>query len=610
MSLASAYTVKVEIAADGGPLTASPAWTDASALLRAADSIQATRGKQSEQSSASPGSLSFTVAGWAGDDPPDMIGRRVRITTTSPTAAPIAAGHITDWIDTWDDAGTRVSQVTAVGILEALARGESQGLYRSALAAVSPLLWWPLDEPAGSSAARDVVNGLVVTATQTGSGGTIDLGAGPVFDERTWSAFTPVGATNGKYLQGPLSDVFRGDQDFTISCVSATTTLNRIPCAFLVDSTTLKLGQILTINHNGSVGSGLTYNGSWTYGAQLGDGLPHHFLFTYTAATNTVAGFIDGVACTASATSPSPVTTEWSYAAVGGAPGFCFDGNVADVAVWQRALSGDEAAALWDAASHTYGIAQTQAATGRFDTLATAAGVPSELRTRTGTAGATMCRQPVAGGSLADALADVETAEQGIVGETAEGKVALWCADQRRSTTPAATLDARSEVLNDFRLSTSTSGLVNEHTATSGLTGALFTVLDEASITANGRRSTSSTVYLADDDDTQMLAGWLAHKDAVPSPRSDQIVVDMETLTRTGTYANVLALELGDLLQVGHLPDGSTRSLEVVGFNDDIGSSQWRRTIRVAPIISREWWVLDSATLSQLDTTTKPGYIA
>lgn len=617
MSIASRYTLKVELASSGGPLTASPTWTDATTKVRAADVIKATRGRQSEQSSTSPGSASFTLSGWAGDAPAAMIGRRVRVTTTLDAVAySLWAGHITDWSDTWDGAGVRVSQVSAVGILEVLARDESPGLFYATLAALEPLSWWPLDDPTGTTA-RDIRGQSPLTVAQAaGASGAWDFQAGPVFDENPWAAATPVSAVNGKSLWGQLRGL-RADQDFTVAIVNRGdgTAASRWDDVVLLRNEAAVgpyVGSYFSIRRDAVPAVypwQLLFNGTGGSSAGTADlSNPHLLVATWSASTHTATLWVDGYVEVTDALGPAyPPTGYWEFISIGSRTGVAPAGNYAHLAVWQRVLSSAEITGLATAAVHAKGFGITMPATNRWHAIGASAGVPDTMRVVYGTDAASMPAQPIKGVTTADALGAVEYAEQGILAETATGQVALWCNDQRDLLTPAVTLDARTEVLNDFRLRTNTSGLVNDYTITSGATGAQYQAANTDSVTANGRRSQSGTAWLAADSDVQALGAYLAYRDSNPSPRSDQIVVDMETLAARSKAAGILGLEPGDTLALAYLPDGVTRLLEVQGFDDEVGPAQWRRTIRVAPSRA-ESWVLDSPTLSVLGTTTVPQY--
>ena len=138
----TAYTLKVEVATTGGPLTESPTWLDVTDKVRVADGVTSSRGRSQENADAQPGSLSLTL-----DDSSlvstEMIGRRVRVTVAivgqpvsyddassydgsvdydSTAAYAVWAGHVSDFDQEWDSSLTKVVRLRAVGVLEALAR--------------------------------------------------------------------------------------------------------------------------------------------------------------------------------------------------------------------------------------------------------------------------------------------------------------------------------------------------------------------------------------------------------------------------------------------------------------------------------------------------------
>lgn len=574
MAIEDVVDVVVEVASDGGPLSASPTWVDRTADVLAGSPIRATRGRQSEQADVSPGSASFTLRG-VSDSATGLIGRRARVTATySATEYPVWAGHVTDADDEWDGSLTRLLSVRAVGPLEVLSRDEMQGAFYGAMKQTQPLLWWPLDEPAGSTQARDIVGDNPVTVTQVGTGGTLDFGAGPVWDETEWVALTPVNSTNGKYLRTPLGVTtgIRSDEDFSLACVGATTSATGIAFGLDIDG---PVGAFVALS-GAQFNDGLVLNPS-TYT----DGKPHLCVLTYDASSGTVEYWFDGVSKGTDTVTVWTPDGAWQTASVGGfAGGSLADGNVAHAAAWQRMLSDDEVLALWSAAEVSLDVAASGFT--RFGHVADTAGLPTGMRDTDGTSAVSMLSMPFKGTTAVAAMGVVESDEAGVLTESASGSVVLQGRDVRADHVPDVTLDARYDVLNAFRVRTGTSGLVNDATVTRDA-GNTFTSVNQRSVDEHGRRTVSETSYSDADDHAEELAGWLANRNALPSPRSDQIVLDMETMHRRGLLASVLLLDVSSLVEVTQLPGGGSLLLDVEGFDDEVALGSWRRTLRVSP---------------------------
>lgn len=736
MAIEDVVDVAVEVASDGGPLTASPTWVDRTADVLAGSTIRATRGRQSEQADASPGSASFTLRD-VSDSATGLIGRRARVTAhyldgsanllpaadqsmttgfdwvadyqvssvalaTSPvyegthslaitvstaegvirwptsgvdgvlaspgerfTATawvrcdtdsswyavirglawdsggssvgvsgqtvvdpigqstwtllsstftvpegaafvgialnfgnianntvihvdqaglfrvnPVWAGHVTDADEEWDGSLTRLLSVRAVGPLEVLSRNEMPGVFSEAMRQAQPLLWWPLDDPAGSTQAREA-NGWapLVPVQVAGTAGTVDFGAGPVFDESLWTAITPASATDGKGLRVGLTGV-TGDADHSFALIMATPTVGRGIVHFYGPAVSPFLSTQFNLEYSGKV-SLIKYDSSgtvYTTGTSFGDGSPHLLVATYDAASTTMSLYADGVlqGTMTAATKATP----YSEILVSHVPGAMFNGNVSHIAVFSRCLDADEVGALWSAAEVSLASAQTGFE--RFGVLLAAAGVGSTMRETAGTSAVTLLSQPVKGASATNSVSAVGIDEAGVLTESAAGAVVLHGRDVRADHTPDLTLDARYDVVNDFRVRTGTSGLVNDATVTRDA-GNTFTSVNQRSVDDHGRRTVSETSYSDSDDHAEELAGWLANRNALPSPRSDQIVLDMETMHRRGLLASVLLLDVSSLVEVTQLPGGGSLLLDVEGFDDEITPGSWRRTLRVSP---------------------------
>ncbi len=103
------------------------------------------------------------------------------------------------------------------------------------------------------------------------------------------------------------------------------------------------------------------------------------------------------------------------------------------------------------------------------------------------------------------------------------------------------------------------------------------TARNDASVTAYGEKSTSSTVGVATDAEARRLAEWMVYVGAEPRARIEQLVFKPRRLA--GMDAVLAAAELGDY--VATAIDDSNIGAYVVGITHTFSGSEWTATLHV-----------------------------
>ena len=214
--------VEVSIAWPDGYNTAaaSRTWTDITAYVEAVSHIGIDRGRGNEQGQVSPSRLSLTLDNRDGRFTPENAagayypnvkkGRPIRVRTKWPLAGSYTeqfVGYVDEWPVAWPDGSTLVSTVsiTATSRMARLGRGlELRSIVEEEILEDSPVLYFPLAEPSGSTTAGNVAPGRtdVLAVAQAGTGGTLTFGqgTGPGTDDLSAAVQVRVDVSNGKYL--------------------------------------------------------------------------------------------------------------------------------------------------------------------------------------------------------------------------------------------------------------------------------------------------------------------------------------------------------------------------------------------------------------------------
>ena len=528
-------------------------------------------------------------------------------------------GHLTDHTPSWIGAGKAVCDLSASDLLSALSLLKA---FPNAILAEQlyddPVLCYPLDDSEGSITAGDrtASNRPSLTVEQIGTGGAIDFGAGSVGPEgATCAAFTRVDASNGKYLalDAGVPTPFGATVAVVVLPSSASAQMTALAGVYEMFGSAITLGTSSTGKARASVsipleGISLTVVGTSTLAT---DDVSHLALtMSISGTTVTVTLYVNG-APEASGTFARGLVPNVQDLRVGGtAAGDVWDGQIANVAVYDTALSGARVTAHAAAVNGWRGEPSGY----RFSRLALLAGIPGGLISTSSVGLATMGPQPVGGKTFTAALNEVAAAEQGAVDIDRSGLLRFAGRVLRRGAPSVVTLDARTDILSDFEgLPYNDEGLLNDVTV-SRVGGATQRAVNAASALELGTISDSIEVYVEDDDQALSLAEWLANINAEPQLRAPVIKVSMAALAaRSPSKVDaVMALERGQRITVSDLPDGlpaTELDLFVEGVSDAWGKNDWIRTITTSSL----WrngavWILGDPFYGVLGTSTILGH--
>lgn len=550
--------------------------------------------------------------------------------STSRTATyPLWSGHITDHTPGWVGAGKATCGLSCSDILAALARAKPfpVGAVLAEQLYDSPVLCYPLDEAAGATSAgdRSPARAPLLLPAQLGSGGGYDFGAGAVGpEESTCLALTRASAANGLYFSGASSagtaattDLGGGAADgIAVEAVVQPSAAASMIAAQSNAVTGYGWGSLWALQvGTDATGKPVAYligsNGATIATVTGPTALPTDTPSLLTATAEPVVDtcqielYVNGVSAgTATATGLCPGT---GMVFVGlGTGGNLWDGQIANVAVYDAVLSGARIAAHYQAMTGWAGESSGY----RFARLAGLFGLPSGLISSGSGGVGILGPQAIAGKQITAALNEVADSDRGSINVDTEGALRFSGRTTRHGVATSVTLDARTDILNSLDgLAYNDEDLVNDATVTRD-GGATVRHVNQASVDEYGSLTATADVILNSDDDAQSHAEWLANVHSQPAIKAPTLRVSMLNIASrsSSTAAALCALDLGQRITVTNLPAGlpaTTLELFVEGINDEVGANDWVRTITTSNITrGGAVWVLGDATYSVLGSTT------
>jgi hypothetical protein len=626
--------VIVEIAFTTDPGDPAPSWTDVSAYVEAAGDggpISITRGRSDELSEIQPSVLSLTLdnrdgrftAGYTGGAyyPNVKLGRRIRVTETwSATTYYRFDGYINEWPTVWPD-GTHVKStvtITASSRMSTLGnRRPLKSIIEQEYLLDSPVLYYLLNEPQGASTASSCMPSTYVTKLSSGGAGTAFTfgdATGPTTD-----GYTALDVNGGTYLKRQFSEDFisLGQSDFSLEVAFATT------------ATSVSMMQIATDNDGGpdftniSIGGGsnnkVVVSGAWgndtfsiASAVAVNDGEAH--LVSVTAddigATVTVTAYLDGAAFGSAAVATDSGTStipRFSWMSVGNLAtgGTAFNGSLAHLAIFDTTLS---AGRIADHAEAVLTGFAGELSSDRIERLATYLDIdPTFWDFDTGVA--VVDNQFTEGASAIDLMQAVARTEFGLLFDGGDGTLVFQNRDYRAgplgSLVTAALTVTGGEIEGGVTFKLDNQGIANDVTVRSGDDS--VRVIDEASIDAYGVYDRQVDLLTTTDEELQDAANYALSRYSTPVVRSPQMSVSVNTLSTSAQITDVLTLDLSKRISVSGLPSQApASSLEffVEGYSEQIGAESYVITFNLSPSALSDVWLLNSATHSQLDSTT------
>ena len=604
--------VKCQIAWNGGyrvPM-ASWTWTDVSAYVELADGINVTWGRGDERSTADANTLSLTLD--------NSDGRFTAARTTSPyypnvllykpirvladpvdgAEMPLFTGYINAWPVAWED--TDAYAKVSVSASSRLARLGLNAQWRSLVEETylydSPVAYYPLGDPEGSTLAADV-SGLGAAPLPLVGDPAVPVvfgtATGPGTDDLTAATFA-----GGQYLGNAFNDsaVSFSSQTAGLFFLRNGTPASNETLAFWGAGSELHL----FLNTSGKVQftqvgvrTGLIFQSS----TNVCDGAIHHAALTIDGTAGRVRLYVDGVLQVED-------TNLWGPQTVGNFKvGEELTGVLAHVARFPTELTAARVLAH-ATAGLTGHVGETTDA--RFDRYALLADIPTtEVNSEAGST--TVVHIDTTGGNVVDLLRQVEATEAGVMFDALDGTLTLHNRAHRYTSPSVLTLDfAKHEVGADYSPRLDPTALANDITVIGPTTSAH--VVDTTSIDAYGIATTSSATASQDINEPVNLASWAKHKYAQPKPRVPALTVDaLAQVGKTVTCAQVMAVTVGDKITVANHPQQAALSITdyfVEGGSFTIGPEKFEITWNVSPSSPEDQvFVLDSATRGVLDTS-------
>lgn len=144
---------------------------------------------------------------------------------------------------------------------------------------------------------------------------------------------------------------------------------------------------------------------------------------------------------------------------------------------------------------------------------------------------------------------------------------------------------------------------------------------DSTSITAYGRRTMPAKSGLpigggvsAADNEAASMTAWLLANYKDPHLRFTRLTIDPQA-NDASLWPQILLREIGDRITVKRRPPGGGNVISQDCFIEGIEhvaaggpGTSWKTSWNLSPVDTLTYWILDSTTLSVLDSTTRLGY--
>jgi len=608
--------IKVEFAPTGDASTASPTWVDITAYLRLSDGVTFTRGRTDERSTAQPGNLTltlnnddgrFTPGLAAGAYAPLAIRCPIRVSFKPPGAGAhtvMWTGLVDEFDPGWDNGHRPICTISASDRLARMQR-RTMGRWETECHLGSGATHlWPLVEDNSATTIAEVASGTTdhsLSVTLNGGSGSIDFGAGELpVDDGTVVALTPTSLSAGYNMTGAaqVSGSYTGHSMsvLILTTVSANAGLFRFRDIYgnYLELQTTSAGKAKAVSYEAFTG----VTTAVTSTAGVCDGLFHQIGLSV-GSTGTLTLYVDGASA---GTAAGASLISGATVVIGGTVGALYSGQISHCALWAD-ITPTAAMQTGAYAAVTGGAGETT--TARFTRICAMAGITG---TTYGTGLSTMGKQPIAGKSTLDALNDCGDAELAPVRLAADGTPALAARSIRYNAAVALALTP-ADIGTEVSFVVNDEALINDTTAIRPDPGASeLRVINAASVARYGTHDESLTINVADDTQLASITQWRANSRAEPAPRTATLQIAAWIKQATVNLVNLTALDVGSRVQVTGLPataPATVLDLFVEGFSDTFNTTGWLRTLNTSSVgASGSVWQLDSATYSQLDSTT------
>lgn len=535
--------------------------------------------------------------------------RRIRIRATyAAVTYDVFNGYVTNWQQQYSppqDADAVVECSDAFKVLGNVVLAPS--VWAVELKADSPVVWFPLNEAAGSTAVTDIVGGRTASLISTptlGAAGLVTRDAGtaaqlassatgfPGFDTGTLPA-----AIVTAYPM-TLSAIYKGTQNVTL--VNLFDTVTGFQAATLYVSSNKAYFDVF----NTAAGFAETVSA-----ATVTDGNPHLITGVWDAS-GTVTVYVDGVASGTPASLTGTARPATRLVIGNSTP---LDQIIDEVAVFNTAVPAARIAVWASARSAPWVGDLTGTRVGR---ILDAAGWPAADRNVD--AGTSTLQSSDAGQAALTMLQAVEQTEFGALFVTAGGQVRfIGRASLLKApyTTSQATFgDSGSELeFGDLTFEYDDRLIYNE-AQVSRSNGGVQIVADTTSQTKYLRRTKVVSGLLHQADSTSLSAAyWLVNHYKDPLLRVTGLRLEPAAGNDATHYPQVLGRELMDRVTINRRPQNLgaaiTQDSQIQGITHQVNMKQgWVTRWDLAPAETQAYWIAGVAGFSEAGQTTRAGF--
>jgi hypothetical protein len=627
----------------GGNLT-DITWTDITEHVR---EVSTSRGRSSELDAYPAGSCQVLLDNRTRlFDPENTAGTyygkltplrpiRIRVTPSGGTIRSIFFGFIEQWPQAYSWPNESTVSVTASDAFKVLNEFKlpSYWVYTTTYDA-APSAWYPLRDFLGSFYAFEIGQWTATSAqwmSSAGAGATSFCTPGPsliVDDPATSSSFD-----GQRYLQ--INDRLGTNGALTVFSVemwiqTTETTTGRYSIwnhGTFINAANIGMvvsgGNATIVGQFGNRSGGSSFYDTKTIPVTVNDGKPHHVALMYSnlfpSGARTYNIWVDGIDTGTTGSVVGDIDNQYSFMTLGypvtksstAGTNFTeyFRGSIAELLVYsEEARTTAEVIAQYKAGT---GQARTGERTDqRITYLADLADWMTDgLDLNTGDS--TVQGIQVNKKGLLDALKEVETAEQGRLFMSVDGKIRFIDRNAEGSgtfITSQATFSDNPGIgeikYSDIVLTYDDRYIFNEVTVTQP-NGTSYTESDSTSQGKYFKRTLEVDNFIADDGYyTANTAIYKIQQYKDPQMRIDQMTVNPR---RAVAYQSpCVTLDIGDRITVERTPQDVgaqiVKTLIVEGVKHSITRDKWVVTFNTAPTLQNAPFVLDSATLGVLDT--------
>ena len=612
---------------------AAPVWVDITERVRSG-SIR--RGRQSEFDRTSAATLTLEVDNRDREFDPEFNSdvrpnKRIRVSVGSGAdIVRVFSGFIDGFPQSYPDApADAVVRLTATDGFKLLSRFELDPIYATVIEADAPWGWWRLsdDLPLATVVADSSGNGRTGTWKGTPSSTKSLLAAGPGAVKLDGSGDNTEGSADGAVVQHTLTAAPLTIEAWVKTGKFGTNWSFIAGQTHVVGSTFVHDFSLVMNNATGAPqflalvgGLGIACTGT----TDLRDTGIHHLVGTVDSS-RVGRLYVDGSLQATHSPGATSLGVDGSGSfrigktPVGTNPGAgsaykSFDGEICEVAVWDRALSGAEISEHYTAGAAPWSNDTTGVRVGRILTLV--GWRTGERNIETGQSVLGPAPSSIEGQSALDHLLAVEQTEQGRFFIDGAGNACFFSRNHETSTTAEASFTEDDYV--DLEFDYSETNLCNDLTVTR-VGGLPQRAQDATSIAAYWRQSdTMSGLLYSSDTEAANMAEWRVGNMSEPTLRPNRLTF-VPLMDLPDLFPRVLTRELGDRISVTRELDGDDVEIDAVieGIEHRFTPREWEVSWNLSPLqygqfgpgggTGYTYWTLDHPTLSRLDAGNRLG---